>query len=64
MTDVPEDLIYIRHGGALLAFRRAEYIAAVKRGKYLKRCDATEKRAEKRLEKTRREGGCEPYRKN
>lgn len=62
MIDIPEDdLIYIRHGGALLALTRSEFKRAIKRGKYIRRCDATERRAEKRLEKSKREGGRESY---
>ncbi|MFW6113355.1 MAG: hypothetical protein ACOC78_00325 [Actinomycetota bacterium] len=61
MADIQKNLILIKHGGALLAFRRDEYVRAVKRGKYIKRCDSTERRAEKRLEKTRREGGRDSY---
>ena len=62
MADIPEDLVFIHQGKALLAFRRDEYIRAVKRGKYIKRCDLTETRAEKRLERSKREGGGrEPY---
>jgi len=52
-----ENLILISHGKALLAFTRYEYMRAVKRGKYIKRCRSTEQRRKKRLERTRREGG-------
>lgn len=61
MPDIPEDLIYIRHAGALLAFKRDEYYRAIKRGKYIRRAQATADRERKILEKAKREGGRDPY---
>jgi hypothetical protein len=61
MADIPEDVVLIRYGKAVLALTPAEFRAAIKRGKYIRRCDSTERRAEKRLEASKREGGHDPY---
>lgn len=54
MSEIPEGVVLIRHGNTLLAFRRDEYIRAVKRGREIQRYDIEEQRAEERLELTRR----------
>lgn len=54
MSEIPEGVVLIRHGNTLLAFRRDEYIRAVKRGREIQRYDIKEQRAEERLELTRR----------
>lgn len=56
MADIPGDVVLIKQGQALLAFKRDEYFRAVRRGKLIRRCNATDSRMEKRLEKARREG--------